>query len=216
MPYINSLKPHLEGADGYPQFDAIVLPTGVATRTSVTAAHKECLHLQIYTELHDLYRLQGAWEELLGAFPTSSIFSSWDWLISWWETFHENRQLLVLAAFDSESRLVGMAPISISKECFLGFVQLRCLRLMGDGTGDSDNLDFPVRPGFEGAFTERLIEYLEEDHGLWDVAQLNTFPPDSPALMRLGESLATLRWPSFTSSRECSFIVLPPTWDQYF
>src|SRR5271165_6106557 len=73
------------------------------------------LSLHVYKDLNELGALRPAWDELLSQYPSATTFSTWEWLSCWWACFGKHRQLLILALFDSGS-LVGLAPLSISKE----------------------------------------------------------------------------------------------------
>jgi CelD/BcsL family acetyltransferase involved in cellulose biosynthesis len=86
---------------------------------------------------------------------------------------------------------------------------------MGDGSADSDNLDFPVRPGFEETFSSRILEYLKQERHQWDISELNTMPPESPVARLLANALERPRWTVFESFRYCSAVPLPNTWGEY-
>ena len=169
--------------------------------------------LRAYEKLDELEALRPAWDDLLSHYPPATTFSTWEWLSSWWGCFGQDRQLLTLALFDAGS-LVGLAPLSISKER-MGLLSLRVLRLMGDGSGDSDNLDLPVRPGFERVFVESVLHYLKRHKRQWDVCLLNTLPPDSPVAHCLTEILRSSPWILFEYSSKSSAIPLPEDWDLY-
>src|SRR5216683_2679850 len=114
------------------------------------------LTVRVYRDLDDLQTLVPAWEELLSAYPLATTFCTWEWLSSWWRAFGGGRQLLVLAFYDpsqcDHSQLVGLATLSLERHRLAGLMSLRKIRLMGDGSGDSDSLDMPVRPGWEERF----------------------------------------------------------------
>jgi CelD/BcsL family acetyltransferase involved in cellulose biosynthesis len=171
------------------------------------------LRLHVYRSLEELDALRPAWDELLLHYPQATTFSTWEWLSSWWECFGGNRQLLVLALFDSYS-LVGLAPLSISSER-AGWISLRVLRLMGDGSGDSDNLDLPSRPGFGKTVAEAIVQYLREHKGQWDVCLLNTLPLDSLAADCLADILGSSSMAFFEYSSKSSAVSLPDTWEGY-
>src|SRR5262249_37833873 len=143
--------------------------------------------LRVYHTLDELQSLRSAWDRLLFEYPPATTFSTYDWLANWWRSFGERRRLLVLALFDSDS-LVGMAPLSISRERFAGF-SLKVVRMMGDGTYDSDNLDFAARAGYENTLADSVLNYLIEIKGSWDVCMLNTLPPHSLSAKRIAERL---------------------------
>lgn len=170
------------------------------------------LNLRVYDGLDDLRSLRSAWDVLLSQYPHATTFSSWEWLSCWWKCFGANRQLLILAFFDSSS-LVGLAPFSISEERF-GSIPLRVLRLLGDGSGDSDNLDFIVQPGFELSFAKAILQYLRQKPRRWDVSLLNTLPSASAIGPCLKELLQSSSWSCFHYSSTCSRISLSD-WETY-
>lgn len=171
------------------------------------------LYLRAYDKFDDLRSLRPAWDALLSQYPHATTFSTWEWLSCWWRCFGGNRQLLMLALFDSSS-LVGLAPFAISKES-VGSVSLRVLRLMGDGSGDSDNLDFLVRPGLELIFSRAILQFLRQRPRRWDVSLLNTLPSISPIASCLRELLNSSSWTCFHYSSTCSRVPLSDSWESY-
>ncbi len=173
----------------------------------------EKLNFRTYRSLEELSSLRAAWDELLSKSLHASTFCTWEWLSSWWTAFGKNSELFVLGLFDS-SELVGLAPLAISKER-AGLFTLRVLRFLGDGSGDSDNLDFPVQPGMEPLFAECLVEYLRHSSKKWDLCLLNTAPASSPVATSIMQSLKSSSWTNFNYSSRCSEVPLPETWEEY-
>lgn len=169
--------------------------------------------LRLVDNLAELERLVPEWEELLASYPYSTIFSTWDWLSCWWHAFGGSESLRVLVVRDGSHTLAGLAPLMLSEVRTLG-VRLRLLRLMGDGTHDSDNLDLPVRPARETGFTRTIFDWLNQSRE-WDICQLRTLPSDSVAGHLLTAELKRQRWRVFSSTRPRSVIELPATWEAY-
>jgi len=169
--------------------------------------------LRVYHTLDELQSLRSEWDRLLLEYPPATTFSTYDWLANWWRSFGDRRQLLVLALFDSGS-LVGVAPLSISRERYAGF-PIRVLRMMGDGTYDSDNLDFPAQKGYENILADSVLSYLMQIRDAWDVCVLNTLPPDSGSAKCIAARLQTREWITFEHSTPSSSIALPATWEEY-
>ena len=188
---------------------AFELPAADAARSRAATG----LSLRVYENLDDLKALRPAWTQLLAQYQPATTFCTWEWLSCWWECFGKDRQLLVLALFDANS-LVGLAPLSISRER-LWRVPLRVLRLMGDGSGDSDNLDLPVQPGFERDFATAILKHLRERGRQWDVCLLNTLPSNSRAADHLAELLKSPSWTFFDDFSKSSSVPLPETWEAY-
>jgi CelD/BcsL family acetyltransferase involved in cellulose biosynthesis len=170
---------------------------------------------RLYRTLEDLESLRPAWEDLLAAFSGATTFCTWEWLASWWSAFGNGGELLVLAFFDESAQLVGMAPLAISRREGMPFLKLRVLRLLGDGSGDSDNLDFPVRAGWEDAVAAALLDFLAKESRQWNFCEFNTMPEESPVGNRLAKMLGERRWSAYQERRASSAISLPASWEEY-
>lgn len=191
------------------------LPRIVPSTPAVREDNGQSLSLRVYQDFDEVQKLEPVWNDLVSAYPLSSIFCTWEWVISWWQSFGHGRKLLVLALFDSSSQLLGLAPLSISTEPYLGSISARVVRFMGDGSEDSDNLDFPVRPGFERILASKILEYLRGHSSQWDISQFNTMPERSLVASCLAGSLRPLRWSCFEYQRNRLTISLPSIWDEY-
>lgn len=183
-----------------------------ATQVAPSAAFRH-LSVRVYDNLGELQALRPGWDQLLSRYPLATTFCTWEWLSCWWECFGKDQKLLTIALFDCEA-LVGLAPFAISQEN-VGWFSLRMLRFMGDGSGDSDNLDLPVQPGYERAFAEEVLNVLRQRKRLWDVCLLNTLPFASPGAHCVGELLRSRSWTSFEYFSSCSAVDLPKTWARY-
>ncbi|MGO9649146.1 MAG: GNAT family N-acetyltransferase [Terriglobales bacterium] len=170
---------------------------------------------QVYRTLEDLESLRPAWEDLLEEFPGSTTFSTWEWLAPWWRAFGNGRELLALAFFDESASLVGLAPMQITQRRVAPLVNLRVLGLWGDGSGDSDNLDFPVRPGWQEPVAAALLEFLTRESKHWDFCEFNTMPPDSPVANSVAKLVGERGWTAYQDDRASSAISLPETWEAY-
>jgi CelD/BcsL family acetyltransferase involved in cellulose biosynthesis len=168
---------------------------------------------QTYNSLEQLEQLRSQWEDLLAGYPFATTFSTPEWLLSWWRSFGQHQDLLAIGAF-VDSSLVGFAGLSLTSAS-AGAIPLRILRLMSDGSQDSDNLDLPVRPGFESDFAEALVDILETQKQRWDVGYFNLMPAQSPGVAALRQVLERKGWLTFETNSPASAIALPETWEQY-
>lgn len=179
----------------------------------------ERLEIRTYRSLDELETLRAKWEDLLESYPLATTFCTPEWLIPWWRSYGRNlgkdQELLVAGFFDEASRLVGLAPLSIARARVAPAFSLRLLRLVGDGSHDSDNLDLPVRPGFEASFAESLLHFLNNQRSLWDFCELNTMPPQSPGANAVQQLLVRKKWTVAQNDRPASAIALPATWEEY-
>ena len=172
------------------------------------------MQIEVYDRLEQLDDLRSDWDALLAEFPHATTFSTLEWLIPWWRAFAGDSRLRILAARDESRSLVGLAPLALISHRSFG-TDLRLLRLMGDGSHDSDNLDLPVRPGWEAEFSQVLINWLESRHSDWDICQLRTLPSDSPMGTQVREGLKNRGWKLSLSARPGCVVDLGETWDSY-
>ena len=172
------------------------------------------LEVSVYDTVESLSSLESEWEQLISEFPAATTFCTLDWLLPWWRAFGNDQQLRVVA-FRDRSRLIGLAPLSITPHAALGGIKLKLLRIMGDGSGDSDNLDLPVLPGYEEPFLDAVLDFLDGDKIGWDVAQFNTLPNNSAAGTLLLAHLKERGYVLYTSQRPWLVTHLPAEWEAY-
>ncbi len=172
------------------------------------------LEVRTYRSLDELQKIRAGWEDLLARYPLATTFSTPEWLMAWWRSFGKDQELLV-AGFFAESRLVALSPFSLTLVRAAKTIPLRQLRLMGDGSKDSDNLDLPVRPGFEDKFAASLLDFLESERNSWDFGELNTLPPQSPGVHALRQLFERKKWLAIEKQSPASAIALPATWEEY-
>jgi CelD/BcsL family acetyltransferase involved in cellulose biosynthesis len=169
-------------------------------------------HIRVCSSWNDLEVFQKEWNHLLATAPGISIFSTPEWLASWWRAYGVGKELRALLFFAPDGELVGLAPLYIERCTVLGR-KLRLLRLVGDGSGDSDNLDFVVRPGYGGACIGSFLLWLQR--GEWDLCALATLPESSVFGGNLLRYLRSSGWPVL--ERHCPHlsVFLPESWECY-
>ena len=54
--------------------------------------------VKIITKVDDFFALRDEWNAINRSSPKDTIFNSWEWLYTWWETYKDdgNRQLYIL------------------------------------------------------------------------------------------------------------------------
>jgi CelD/BcsL family acetyltransferase involved in cellulose biosynthesis len=155
-----------------------------------------------------------SWRAILRENRSLSIFSTPEWLGSWWKAFGSGRKMLVLAFSTEDEELVGLAPFYFDHLHSSLFGELAHLRFIGDGSGDSDNLDLIARPGFEERCARALLCQLRE-HQNWDICCLRTVAAGSLVAKTLKHELERANWPFFARTCPSSAIQLPGSWAQY-
>ncbi len=180
-----------------------------------TTLHTRQVKVRLYESLAALEGLRAEWDELLSEVPSATTFSTWEWLAPWWRAFGSRQRLTFLAFFSSGERLVGLAPLSLTSWRVTGGLSLRMLRMMGDGSSDSDNLDLIACSGLEDAVADALFEFLESCRHTWDICALNTLPSNSQVGRALISRLEQRNWTRFTYGQEGYVVDLPEDWESY-
>src|SRR5262249_20848991 len=185
------------------------------TGTSTGAVPGRRLSIQLCFCWDELNRFRDAWENLLLKNSANSIFLTPEWLGSWWQTFgqEKDRNLTSLVFLDQERQVTAIMPLFQESRLFPP-VQLKTLRLVGAGSGDSDALDLMVRPGFEREVVEAFLSWLSRNK-VWDVCSLETLPSASAVADHLLEALSRRGWRPVKERSPNFYIDLPETWQAY-
>ena len=126
-------------------------PAGKQVRLT-TAGGAHCapiaapLRVECIDDLWGFTSLRSEWTELLGASAADNPFLTWEWLHAWWKHLHGGRTLQILTVRSEVYRLVGVAPLCVSRGRLPGLSQLEFL---GTGWAGSDYLDLIARRGYE-------------------------------------------------------------------
>jgi CelD/BcsL family acetyltransferase involved in cellulose biosynthesis len=177
---------------------------GVETKLSVV----------LHTDWQSVESVRGDWEYLLKANPEASIFLTPEWLQSWWKAYGNGSDLQCLSLCEQDSTVVAIAPLLMSREHRICGKALRTISFIGSGSGDSDDLNFVVRPGYENACIEAFFRWLGARND-WDLCALETLSENSLMAQLISSRLASLRWPHYISYVQHWHIPLPETWEQY-
>jgi CelD/BcsL family acetyltransferase involved in cellulose biosynthesis len=191
----------------------LVLPSVSPARKSARAENRA---IQV-TACHSWEQLKEwipDWEAILRENRSLSIFSTPEWLGSWWKAFGFDKRMVTLVLSTEDNECVGLAPLYFDEIESSLFGKIAQLRLIGDGSGDSDNLDLIARPGFEWSCSQALLCWLRQ-HQDWDVCSLNAVAGSSLVGRGLKHELDRANWPLFSGKCPNSAIQLPGSWSQY-
>jgi len=184
-----------------------------ATAREVVQSMPESLTISTFETVEQVESVVPSWNELLKNVPEATTFSTWEWLLPWWRAFGKGQ--LVVVGFYSGFELVGLAPLCITESTLRFGIRMKVVRLLGDGSGDSDNLEVLARPGWEEKVSRSLLIFLESSRSKWDVVELNVMPAQSSVARRLTSDLNRRGWMSMTRSKPASAIHLPASWPAY-
>jgi len=130
----------------------------------------QAIQVEGFQTLHDY------WDNILnrpGA--TCSIFSTWEWLSTWWKHFGEGNRPTIISVED-EGTVVAIAPLMLSRRRLLGFANIEKIEFIG---GDcSDYHDF-IHDANKGECLDEIVDCLMESVDGWDWIELRDISEDS-------------------------------------
>ncbi len=168
------------------------------------------MRIERITSDGDFRALQGEWNALVQRSAAETVFLTWEWLTSWWAAYGSGKELFVLVARGENSECCGIAPLYVDHSG-----SRRLLRFIGDGSYDSDYLDFIVPQGQEAVVLKAFFDYLKQSHQQWGALQLNEIPETSLSLNFLRSLKGTSRWLLREEQVPAGVRGLPPTWDGF-
>jgi CelD/BcsL family acetyltransferase involved in cellulose biosynthesis len=180
-----------------------------------------------FSTLDPLAPLAAEWDRLARGVP----FRGWAWSANWWRRYAggpNGRQgtngLFLLAVFDEEGHLAGIAPWYVEHSAAQG----RVLRFLGSGEVASDYLSLPCRPEYEERVSGNLADWLVGEHwsqigrlsvpdsDRWDLLELTGVDAGDSAVARLAAAMEARGNPVHRRpGARCWRIELPGTWDDY-
>jgi CelD/BcsL family acetyltransferase involved in cellulose biosynthesis len=184
----------------------------MAANAYIPMAAQSGLTIRECRDWNELERLQPEWNRLLQLNPALGLFSTPEWLLPWWRAYGRNKELLSLVVTDAETRVVAILPMYLERATFFG-LQIRKLRLIGDGSLDSDDLDLIIHPGYEDLVVKAFVAWARERP--FDVCELNCVSPRSVSIKLLQAATAAASWTHITGQRTLVFVPLPNSWELY-
>jgi CelD/BcsL family acetyltransferase involved in cellulose biosynthesis len=163
----------------------------------------------LITQLDELQAIVPQWRALRIPSPMQAP----EWILSWWKQHDaQHRQLAVMAVWDDDQQLQGLALWYVQNG-----VMGRELRWIGDGAACSDHATLLHRDGLANAVVSAMAkEFIAQAGGLWSRAVLEAANDHDECLQLF---FAKLRSTSIGFARRPALgtctIDLPTTWDAY-
>jgi CelD/BcsL family acetyltransferase involved in cellulose biosynthesis len=149
-----------------------------------------------------------AWNALADAVT----FRQHEWLAAWWHHFRRaDDELFLLAVYDGEGELIGLAPWYLARERWLG----RVVRFLGSGRVCSEYLTILAAPGTAPHVVHRLAQWLTVEGAVyWDLLDFDGVAQDDGLLGRLADELSFAGHSIYRRVRERTWrLRLPTNWD---
>jgi CelD/BcsL family acetyltransferase involved in cellulose biosynthesis len=186
--------------------------TGVGEPVHATAI-RGAISAECISDVAGFRALRDDWKRLFSSCPDRTPFTSWEWLFSWWLAYGRGRPLRILAV-RSDNKLVGLAPLYLDNERTHFRTTCRVLRLVGDGSLDSDHLDFVVAPAHEAAVRTAFGEWLGACRE-WDAIALRELTGGTSLNATMRELAMRLDAVFASESAPSAVLDLPASFDSF-
>lgn len=153
--------------------------------------------------------LRPRWDTLFAEAADANTFLSFEWLHSWWVSYRVDADLRLVLA-ERDGILVGVAPLMIKRERLLG-LSFRVAFFVGDGTWETDHMNFLVRAEGRGEILAHLLRAVEALP--WDAARLNMIPDASPTAPDVLAWAKVKGWPVDVQKAVCPRRAIPESYE---
>ncbi len=158
--------------------------------------------------------LREAWEGILSRTTAGHAQLTREWLGSWWEVFGPDKRLSLMTVADG-GRVVGIAPLIVSKVLDRAGFTFRKLTFVGDGL--TDYHDLLIANDRREETLRALFECIVRDKDRWDAIHFRNVRGDSPNLPIVRE---ILRETSLTIFERVNIrsphVVIDRDWTEYY
>jgi CelD/BcsL family acetyltransferase involved in cellulose biosynthesis len=164
------------------------------------------------TEFNEFQTLKDRWNDSLSKSLNNDVFSTWEWLSTWWKHFGEGKRLVILLIED-KNKTLAIAPFMYSKHSFLSFGNLKKISFVG--SPESDYTGFILREK-KRKFLELFFDYLN-GHIDWDYLELKDIPETSASadlLRRIPLEKQYEHWDERVCNL-CPYVLLPSSMDVF-
>jgi CelD/BcsL family acetyltransferase involved in cellulose biosynthesis len=154
---------------------------------------------------NDFLALEEKWQDVLGRCSNHTVFSTWEWLTTWWKYFGNDRKLVLLLA-EHDDRILGIAPMMYTVYRMFG---LRRGKIEFISTEQADYNDFILTDKNEESIM-LFLEYLNNLPEKWDCLDLIDIPQEANSLGQLRSVSKNL-----AKVHVCPYIRLPKSYDAF-
>jgi len=171
------------------------------------------IKVEYISKNEDFERLRSRWNELLANSFANTIYLTWEWAYSWWQIYGGNKELFVLTA-EVGDRLVGIAPLVISKKRLNGFLKIKQVEFLGAEFANGEYLDFIIDKNLETEVLDSMFNFFAQHHKQWDSFHLTDVPRESSTRKHLKNITDRLGYNFSESIRSiCPYVILPGKWE---
>jgi CelD/BcsL family acetyltransferase involved in cellulose biosynthesis len=158
----------------------------------------------------DFSALRNEWDSLLAVSAEANTFMSHAWLEAWWRAYRPDAKLCIVLVM-REGAICGIAPLMLAREPGMRRL-VRRLRFIGDGTWETDHMNFVVSADRRRESLAALLEAI--DALPWDVAHFSQMPKESESTNQVLEFAGSKGWLIGFSEVPCPRRTLPASYEE--
>lgn len=172
------------------------------------------MRIEVIDNTTEFLCFEAQWRKLQRDCAVPTIFLTWEWISAWWAAYSDRKTPYLLKLYEAD-QLVGIAPFYLSSVKRFQF-KFDTLRLMGDGSFDSDYLDFLSLPANEEKVAVAVMDFLQSSTAVeWGLVLLNEIPETSLHLASIKRITDSDNFYRNEQVGQCPFVNLPDTWEDY-
>jgi CelD/BcsL family acetyltransferase involved in cellulose biosynthesis len=155
------------------------------------------------------------WNPLLERSAGNSVYLTWEWVDSWWQTYGVDHESVVFGVFEDDETLYAIAPLMIARRPGLVAHHLRQLCPIGQPSS-GEYLDVIVPTGRENELLPVVFGHIREAlEREWDVLVIQRMLASSPSVSLAGIAFANDAEVRVLSTGKAPYLALPSSWDEY-
>ena len=150
--------------------------------------------------------MRETWNNLLDASDCKTVFLTWEWQFTWWESF--GGALFIITVFEEED-LVGILPFVTSRK--LGFDSLSFI----GSPPHSDYLDFIIKRHYEEKVISFFVKSILAENCNIGIIHLDNINERSPNTQCIASAFPVSQYRTRKKQRLCYYLALPGSWQEY-
>ena len=161
-----------------------MMHTGKSLKISPNAT-AAAIEVKLISTRKEFLSLENDWRTLAGRCRTYNLFTSFDWMLTWWDCLGKDKELMVFVLRSSGS-VIGIAPLmkirkSIWPLKYNEVYFISATEAPYSPSAFAGTLDFIIPDEFSMEY-EEFLRYLLSSVNGWHCLRLHPLPQNSPAL----------------------------------
>lgn len=156
-------------------------------------------------EYDQFLELREQWNDVLSKSEDNDVFSTWEWLSTWWRHYGKERELMILLAEEGE-KIVAIAPLMYSIYKLFG-LKLRRIEFLGTEHTDYRNFILTEKKAESLKLFLRYLSKLD-----WDCLEFRNIPETAESIANLRGILGKTHMQNERVLSTCFYMPLPVSW----